>query len=222
VENEFINGGLLSSLELLPKQFFSFLDTECKELFAKDQPVFHALYALKARTWKNKISTTIPHTVAILNIESVEIEEGVIIDPFACIEGPCYIGKNCHIGHAAYIRPFSYLSHNCSIGHSAEIKASILFPFAKATHLCFVGDSILGAHVNLGAGTKCANLRFDDREVELTFREKKYATGLRKFGSILSDYAKTGCNVVLNPGTVIEKHEMVFNKNSILSKVAAK
>ncbi len=53
------------------------------------------------------------------------------------------------------------------VGASTEIKRSILLPHAKAPHLNYVGDSILGSGVNLGAGTILSNFRHDGREIRI-------------------------------------------------------
>jgi NDP-sugar pyrophosphorylase family protein len=136
----------------------------------------------------------------------VTIEEGVVIAPYAYIEGPCYIGKNCRIGHGAYIRPYTFLSEGSLVGHASEVKHSIFLQGARAPHFCYVGDSILGREVNLGAGTKCANVRFDEKPVFLQRKGERLFTGRKKMGAVIGDFAKTGCNVVLQPGTILEKH----------------
>jgi UDP-N-acetylglucosamine diphosphorylase / glucose-1-phosphate thymidylyltransferase / UDP-N-acetylgalactosamine diphosphorylase / glucosamine-1-phosphate N-acetyltransferase / galactosamine-1-phosphate N-acetyltransferase len=67
-----------------------------------------------------------------------------------------------------------------------------------------VGDSVLGAHCNLGAGTQVANLKHSDRTVRVHWQGKSWVdTGRRKFGVVLGDGVKTGVNSSLNPGTVL-------------------
>ena len=81
------------------------------------------------------------------------------IGEFVKIEGPAYIGKNAKIRHSAYLRKGSWICNNAVVGHSSEIKNSILLPGAKAPHFNYVGDSILGFNVNIGAGAIfCINL----------------------------------------------------------------
>jgi NDP-sugar pyrophosphorylase family protein len=206
VENELINGDALTNTDFLPSYFFSFEHFEHSDLFDQKRAAHEALLGLKERKWTGKILIAIPENVVILQKQWVTIEEGVRIDPYACIEGPCYIGKGCHIGHAAYIRPYTFLCAGSVVGHASEVKGSIFFPEAKASHLCFVGDSILGRGVNLGAGTKCANFRFDEKGVSFWRNGVKLSTNERKMGSIIGDFAKTGCNVVLEPGTILEKY----------------
>jgi hypothetical protein len=68
-----------------------------------------------------------------------------------------------------------------------------------------VGDSILGKGVNLGAGVKCANYRFDEKPVIININEAKYPTSLKKMGAILGDFVQVGCNSVLSPGSLLAK-----------------
>lgn len=131
----------------------------------------------------------------------------------AVIQGPVYIGKGAIIGPCAYIRGPAYIGENCVVGHCTEVKNSILLPGAKAAHSNYVGDSILGMNVNLGAGTRIANLRLDREEIIVDLFCKieggmngyiKIDTGRKKFGSILSDGVQTSCNVVLDPGSLFQ------------------
>jgi len=89
------------------------------------------------------------------------------------------------------------------VGAHSEVKGSILLPNAKAPHQNYVGDSILGRRVNLGAGTILSNVKNVGREVTFHHDGTVVHTGLRKFGAILGDDCKTGCNTVLNPGVLL-------------------
>ena len=134
------------------------------------------------------------------------IHETAIVSDDVTIEGPSYIGSEVEIRPGAYVRPFSWICHKAVVGHCSEIKHSILLPGAKAPHFNYVGDSILGMEVNLGAGCKLSNLRNDGREIIL--RDGKTGevigeSGLRKFGAILGEKTQIGCNVVTNPGVIL-------------------
>ncbi len=147
-------------------------------------------------------------------VGDVYIGEGAVVEPYAMIVGPTIIGPNCTIRHAAYIRGDVLVAHDCVIGHCSEIKSSILLPGAKVPHFNYVGDSILGRNVNLGAGTICANLRFDGNQVSVRTngsREPKLPTGRRKLGAIIGDEAQTGCNVVLDPGSLLPRETTVHS-----------
>jgi NDP-sugar pyrophosphorylase family protein len=194
------------------KEFFSLHDFEHASLWRKDSLISDALHHLEGylTNYSYKIDIQIPDGVHLKNKELISIGEGTTIDPGVLIEGPCIIGKNCRIRHGAFLRGFVILGNSCVVGHCSEVKHSIIMNGASAAHLCYVGDSIIGPSVNLGAGVKCANLRLDRREVSLQFEDKKIQTGLKKLGAILGEGVQIGCNCVLNPGTVIGKKSVVF------------
>ena len=140
----------------------------------------------------------------------VMIQLGAQIEPGAHFIGPCFIAKDAQIRHAAYVRENSWICSNAVVGHCSEVKHSILLPGAKAPHFNYVGDSILGSGVNLGAGAKLSNLRNDGMEVNLRIGKSRFPSGLRKFGAILGENCQLGCNVVTNPGTVLGKDSVVW------------
>ena len=117
------------------------------------------------------------------------------------IEGNVWIGENCVVGPNAYLRKGTVLCGANKIGAFSEVKNSIFLEGAKAPHHNYVGDSILGSGVNLGAGCKLSNLRNDRRHIRI--HNLAMDTGLRKFGAILGEGVQIGCNAVCNPGTVL-------------------
>ena len=134
------------------------------------------------------------------------IHETANVSDDATIEGPAYIGSEVEIRPGAYIRPFSWICSKAVVGHCSEIKHSILLPEAKAPHFNYVGDSILGMEVNLGAGCKLSNLRNDGRHIIVKDGKtgaKIEDSGLLKFGAILGERTQIGCNVVTNPGVIL-------------------
>lgn len=146
---------------------------------------------------------TISPQAYLINPEQITIGEGSVIEAGAYIQGPCIIGKQCVIRHGAYIRGNVLTGDHCIIGHSSEVKHAIFFNYAYAPHFAYVGDSILGNEVNLGAGTKCANFKLDHTSINLHVMNQRYPTQMRKLGAIIGDKTQIGCNVVTNPGTLI-------------------
>jgi len=142
---------------------------------------------------------------------SARVSESVVI------EGPCYIGPDAEIRHGAYLRRGSWICEGAVVGNSSEIKNSILLPEAKAPHFNYVGDSIVGANANLGAGVKLSNVRNDRGLVSVTlFDGKRIGTGLEKLGALVGDGSQIGCNAVTNPGSLIAPNSMV-NPNETVS-----
>lgn len=140
---------------------------------------------------------------AVLVGKNIRIGKGVLIESGTFIKSPTIIGDSSEIRQGAYLRGYCLIGRRCVVGHTTEVKHSIFLNDAKAGHFAYLGDSILGNNVNLGAGTKCANLRFFPGNVSLPAAGGRIDTGLRKLGAVLGDGAQTGCNSVTSPGTLI-------------------
>lgn len=141
--------------------------------------------------------------------DNIYIGKDSVIEPCALIKGPTMIGDRTEVRHGAYIRGDALIGNDCVVGHTTEIKSSVMLGGSKAGHFAYIGDSILG-RVNLGAGTKLANLKIIDSPVSVSIGENTYQTGLRKFGAILGDGVETGCNSVTTPGTLLGKNVLVY------------
>jgi bifunctional UDP-N-acetylglucosamine pyrophosphorylase/glucosamine-1-phosphate N-acetyltransferase len=89
-------------------------------------------------------------------LRDTEIGAGTEVKPFSLIE-EATIGANARIGPYARIRPGTELADDVHIGNFVEVKASRVGRGSKANHLAYVGDSTVGADVNIGAGTITCN-----------------------------------------------------------------
>lgn len=190
------------------EDFFDLSASHFKELFSKSTVLWEPLIKLDEYINKysnGKIEGEVSQYTTLVNPSKITIGKNTKIFPGAYIEGPCIIGENVQIGHAAYIRPYSLIGNSCIVGHASEVKHSIMLPNAKAPHFNYVGDSILGNDVNLGAGVILANFKLNASLVTIKVEEKKIDTGLKKFGAIIGDGASLGCNTVTSPGTLLTK-----------------
>jgi NDP-sugar pyrophosphorylase family protein len=188
--------------------FFDLANYPHKELFQSISFVWEALSQIKPYLAAFPLGYNegkLAENVFLENKEQISIGTGTIVESGAFIRGPCIIGKNCVIRHGAYIRGHVITGDSCVIGHDTEVKNSIFFNDSHAAHFAYVGDSILGNGVNLGAGTICANLKLDRTDIYIDIEGERFETGLRKLGAILGDAAQTGCNSVLSPGTLFGK-----------------
>ncbi len=163
----------------------------------------------------SKINVLIENSVTIHG--NVKIGENTIIKAGTYIEGPLIIGKNCVIGPNAYLRPYSTIGDKCKIGNSSEIKASIIMSHTAVPHLSYIGDSIIGEHVNLGCGTVTANVRLDKKNISMDIKGKLLETHKRKLGAIIGDYASLGINVNIMPGKCIGSY-CEIGSNTIVSQ----
>ncbi|MDI6785692.1 MAG: glucose-1-phosphate thymidylyltransferase [bacterium] len=158
---------------------------------------------------------TVIYSGATLADEQIYIGKGTVIEPGAYIKGPTIIGNNCEIRQGAYIRGNVLVGNGCIVGHTTEVKNACFLNQAKAGHFAYIGDSILGNKVNLGAGTKLANLNIRNAPIQLRLNGKDINTNLRKFGAILGDDVETGCNSVTNPGTILGKGCAVYPNTTV-------
>ena len=142
--------------------------------------------------------------------EYVWVHNSVSIAPSALIEGPTIICKDSEIRHCAYIRGNAIIGEGCVIGNSCEVKNAVIFNKSQVPHFNYVGDSILGYHAHMGAGSIVSNLKSDGKNIIVKDGDEKMETGLRKFGAIVGDNVEIGCNSVLNPGTVVGKNSNVY------------
>ncbi len=152
---------------------------------------------------------------AYLKGSKIYISKNARIEAGAFIKGPCYIDEGSQIRHGAYLRGNVFVSKNCVVGHCTEVKHSVFLDGAKAGHFNYIGDSILGNNINLGAGTKLANLKMTSGSIKVKTDSICIDTGLKKFGAILGDNTKTGCNSVLNPGSILAPKSFVFSNVSV-------
>lgn len=157
--------------------------------------------------------------------EHIWVGNNVEIDKLSTIIAPCIIDDNAIIKPGAYIRGNAIIGKNSVIGNSTEIKNAIIFDNCQLPHYNYVGDSILGYHVHLGAGVILSNLKNDGTNIDIKYKDKKVSTGMQKMGAVVGDNTEIGCNSVLYPGTIIGKNTNIYpltrvrgiiNSNSIV------
>ncbi len=212
-------------IELHASYFFDLATFPHFSIFDDQKYVWEALNKISQYLGSlrlGNIETDVPQNAHLVDPHLISIGKGTVIEPGAYIKGPCFIGKDCTIRHGAYIRGNVITGNGCVIGHDSEVKNSIFLNDAKAPHFAYVGDSILGNHVNLGAGTICANLRLDHCEVNVSYMQQHIKTGLKKFGSIFGDHTQIGCNCVVNPGTLIGSHVQCYPLQSLSGFIPSK
>lgn len=146
--------------------------------------------------------------------DDISVGKSTVVEPGALIKGPTIIGDNTEVRQGAYIRGNVVIGNRCVVGHTTEIKNSIMVYGSKAGHFAYIGDSILG-EVNLGAGTKLANLKIFDSTIKVEINGICYDTGLRKMGAIIGDKVELGCNTVTSPGTILAKGVVSYPNTSL-------
>ena len=173
---------------------------------------------LSFQPWEitKNIITVLEKKIADLNSD-YKIENGIAIHKSAIVEqgvvlkAPIIISENCFVGTNAYLRAGVYLAESVTVGPGCEIKSSFIFPNTTIAHLNFIGDSIIGNHVNFEAGAHTAN-HFNertDKRISVYYNGKILETNSEKFGALVGDNSKIGANTVLSPGTILPKNSIV-------------
>lgn len=134
--------------------------------------------------------------------DNVFIGKGSVVQHGAWVHGPAIIGENCEIRHGAYVGANTLAGDNVVIGHASEVSNSVFLNNSRAPHFAFVGHSILGNNVNLGAGTKISNFKITRNNIKVD----EVDSGLDKLGAIIGDNSSLGCNTVIQPATFIGKN----------------
>ncbi len=213
---------------LRPEDFFDLSNGRTAEFFVDCSYVWQAIGHIAAHVTRlvgdeqTLLGDVQPG--AFLSDRPIYVAEGARIESGAYVQGPAYLGPGVVVRHGAYVRENVIMLAGSVLGHASEAKNSLFLPKAAAPHFNYVGDSVLGHHVNLGAGTKLSNLGIlseKDQQtgkrpsIKLNIEGQEYDTGLAKFGAVLGDYTQTGCNAVLNPGCVVGPHTLIYANLSL-------
>src|SRR5579871_5145160 len=205
-----------------PEELFELEDGVFRELFSGTRNAWEALARLPAFL-KERIRPGVRGHVeeGAYVAPDVELAEDAHVEAGAYVKGPTILGPGTEVRHGAYVRGNVIAGKGCVIGHASECNTAIFLDGAKAPHFAYVGDSILGNRVNLGAGTKLANLKVVAGAVDVVSPEgKAISSGLRKLGAILGDDVEIGCNAVTSPGTVIGRRTLVYPCASVRGTIA--
>ena len=133
----------------------------------------------------------------------VRIEAGAIIKSGAVLEGPCCIGERSYIGNNSLIRSYTSVGKNCSVGSGVELKNCVVMDNSQIGRLSFVGDSVLGENVDMGAGCMTVNRTVDWKPISVKNGKRPMGTGMTKLGAFLGDRVVVGAGNTLEPGMVV-------------------
>jgi len=185
---------------------------ECNNKIVTEAPCFRIQYPWDFLTLNEDVLNAVTENDIKGEISQFATLEGKLvlgrgsrILPGVVIEGNVVIGDNCKIGPNAYIRGNTTIGDNCVVGNSVEIKNSVIYPNSTIAHLGYIGDSILGSHVNIGAGTILSNHRHDARNHRCIVNGELVDTRRDKLGAIIGDGVQTGINTSVYPGRKIGK-----------------
>ncbi len=194
--------------KMLIKNMYTLEETIAAEIFEGLNYPWEALPLIK--DFILKLGPTLDKEIYEEVKENVWIAKSATVFPTAYINGPCIIDENAEVRQCAFIRGNAIVGKNCVVGNSTELKNVVLFNTVQVPHYNYVGDSVLGTHSHMGAGSITSNVKSDKTLVVVKNGEEKIETGLKKFGAMLGDYVEVGCNSVLNPGTVVGRNTNIY------------
>ncbi|MFQ5451406.1 MAG: bifunctional sugar-1-phosphate nucleotidylyltransferase/acetyltransferase [Nitrospinaceae bacterium] len=149
---------------------------------------------------------------------TVVIEDDAVIKAGAVLEGPCSIGKGCYIGNNSLIRSYTSLGQYCSVGYGVEMKNCVVLDHTDIGRLSFIGDSVLGEKVDVGAGSMTVNRSIDWKPVTVKNGKKTVNTGSSKLGAFIGDNVVIGAGNTIQPGTVVEPGRILPAQYSVTNK----
>jgi UDP-N-acetylglucosamine diphosphorylase / glucose-1-phosphate thymidylyltransferase / UDP-N-acetylgalactosamine diphosphorylase / glucosamine-1-phosphate N-acetyltransferase / galactosamine-1-phosphate N-acetyltransferase len=143
--------------------------------------------------------------------DEVAVHASATVETGAVLKGPLIIGPGCFVASGAYLRGGNWVAKGCTFGPGVELKSCFVFSGTKLAHFNFVGDSILGADVNLEAGSIVCNYRNEraDKEILVRLGADLHRTGCDKFGALVGDHCRVGANAILAPGALMKPGSVV-------------
>ena len=138
---------------------------------------------------------------AVLDTTSgpIHLASGVRVRPLTHLQGPAFVGT----GSTLLGGLFQGLSCGPMCNLRGEISTSILLGYTNKAHDGYLGHSLVGRWVNLGAMTTNSDLKNNYGSVRVTTADGETDTGLLKLGVFLGDHVKTGIGMTLNAGTTV-------------------
>ena len=195
----------------------------------------HNAWAIRSDAYiimNEKKSAAIPASNKVSNEKAVFLEEGVKMEHciINAIEGPVYIGKNAlvmegtmirgpvSIGDNAVVKMGAKLYGGTTVGPycvaGGEIKNSVLMEYSNKAHDGYLGDSVIGAWCNLGAGTSNSNMKNNAGSISYLVNEEEspFPAGTRA-GVIMGDYSRSAINTSFNTGTIVGVSCNIFGRD---------
>jgi len=203
-----VDGVLLRGVHDLVTALEQLLREDTIKLLGDSEPVPQGSIVIGDPAWISLREDLIePGVVFDTRNGPVVLESGVEVRSGTRLEGPLWVGSNTRLVGGplrnSAIGPWSVVH--------GEMSTTTLLGYANKSHYGFVGHSVLGRWVNLGAGTTTSNLKSTYGPVRLRVRDADLETGHQFLGSLIGDHAKTAIGTMLDTGSVIGAGASVFD-----------
>ncbi len=136
------------------------------------------------------------------------IDDDTRIDQGAVLEEGVHVGKKCVLENYCHVGSYSSIGDECIVAHTSEIIEAVLF---EKVYLYHYGEyyGVIGTHSDLGAGTTCGTLRFDDGQTIHSIRGRREIPAHYANACFIGDYSRTGVGVLLLPGCKVGSKSVV-------------
>lgn len=130
-----------------------------------------------------------------------------VIENGAILQGDNVIGDRCRLRNYCYLEEGTVVGHDCVLDHCAEF-GGVLFDGVYLYHYMEL-YGVIGAHTDIGAGTACGTLRFDDGESLISVKGRRERPPYYANAAYLGDFCRTGVNVAIAPGKRIGCYSVI-------------
>jgi UDP-N-acetylglucosamine diphosphorylase/glucosamine-1-phosphate N-acetyltransferase len=143
-----------------------------------------------------------PGAILVADEGPILLDEGARVMAGAMLRGPVAVGRGATVRMGARIYGGTVIGPHCKVG--GEVAATVFHSYSNKAHEGYVGNSVFGQWVNLGADTTASNLKMTYGTVKMLDWPTgvEIDTGEQFVGAIMGDHCKTGINTMLNTGTV--------------------
>lgn len=191
--------------ELLRRDAGAFLPSE-------DVPVVDFVVLLGENLKAGADVTIGPFVVLDARAGPIVLDRGARIEPHTLCRGPLYVGRGSVILGGA-VGGGTSIGPGCRI--RGEVEQTIVQGWANKSHDGFVGHSVIGEWVNLGAGTITSDLKNTYGSVRVRGPGGRIDTGLLKLGALLGDHVRTGIGSLLTTGARIGPGSHVYGGGAV-------
>ena len=191
-----------------------------KDLYDLNETIAAKLFEGKTYPWEvladigdfiMKLGPTLPKDEFNQIEDNIWVHKTVKIAPTASLTGPLIVDADTEIRPSAFVRGKAIVGKNCVVGNSTELKNVVLFNTVQVPHYNYVGDSILGTHSHMGAGSITSNVKSDKTLVVVKNGDEQIETEILK----LCENLYTQYFFEFRTKLEQEKKDIIITKNTV-------
>jgi UDP-N-acetylglucosamine diphosphorylase / glucose-1-phosphate thymidylyltransferase / UDP-N-acetylgalactosamine diphosphorylase / glucosamine-1-phosphate N-acetyltransferase / galactosamine-1-phosphate N-acetyltransferase len=145
------------------------------------------------------------------------VHESAVIHSGVNLFGPVLIGPDCEIGPNASIFGPTVVEGRSYLGPSVEVRRCLLLIGAEVSHMSFLGHSVIGRHVALGAFFCSAVRNLRRGSVHMMYDGVLIDTDERRLGCVIADGVETGVHTTIMPGRRVIASSITAPSSTIMN-----